>query len=157
MPTLDSFDANAHSSPLLNSTDPTFNGGLGLEQFTLNETSPQNPVQNYHSPGHSPHISPRLMPQQQALPQFTANDNFGMGMNTDVNPQFGNQSNGLEMFPGAGQEPFPSLNFQGADPGNADAMSPPTISVNYAPPTMPTDHPRPSQDGEALSPPIRCE
>lgn len=152
MPTLDNFDG--HSSPLLNSQDPTFNDGLGLQQFSLNDNSAQQQIQNHYSPGQSPHISPRLMPQtQQALPQFTSDNNFGM--NADMGGQFG-QSNGMDMFPGTGQEPFPSLN-NGLEIGNADQMSPPTIEVNYAPPTLPVDNGRLNTDGEALSPPVRSK
>ena len=161
MQTMDSFDANAHSSPLLNpSQDPAFNDGLGLQQFSLNE----NPVpqqQSYHSPGQSPRLSPRLMPQQQhQLPPFTSENNFGM--NTIMTGQYvPQQQNGLEMFPGAGHEPFPSLNNQqspGGDLGNADQMSPPEINIDYAPPTrQPTDNARPGNDGEALSPPMRSK
>lgn len=158
MPTMDSFDANAHSSPLLHSQDPAFNDSLGLQQFSLNDTSPQQqhpPQQSYHSPGHSPHISPRLVAQQHALPQFTPDNNFGM--NTEM--QYQPQQNGLEMFPGTGQEPFPSMNHGSVDfGGNADAMSPPEISINYAPPTQPVDNARPGNtDGEALSPPMRSK
>lgn len=156
LPTLDSFD-NGHSSPLLNSQDPAFNDGLGLQQFSLNDTSPQSqhaPQQNFHSPGHSPHISPRLMAQQHALPQFTADNNFGMNADMNYHPQ----QNGLEMFPGAGQEPFPSLTHNNSVDygGNADQMSPPEISINFAPPTQTVENARPGNtDGEALSPPIR--
>jgi hypothetical protein len=158
MPNMDSFDANAHSSPLLHSQDPAFNDGLGLQQFSLNETSPQQqhvqPQQAYHSPGHSPHISPRLIPQQQQLPAFMADNNFGM--NTDMSGQYVQQQNGLEMFPGSGEEPFPSLNQQNLVEGNADQMNPPEISINYAPPTGPMDM-RPGTNDEALSPPARSK
>lgn len=160
--TLDSFDAaNAHSSPLLNPTsDPTFNDGLGLQQFSLNEN--QQPFS--HSPGHSPGHSPHLMPQpQHALPQFTADNNFGLTSN--MNGQFVPQNNGLEMFPGVGQEPFPSLNNgnngQGASPGElgqADHMSPPEINIDFAPPSrVPTDNMRQENSQDALSPPLRSE
>ncbi|KAK5171467.1 DNA-binding transcription factor [Saxophila tyrrhenica] len=159
LPTMDSFDSNAHSSPLLNSQDPTFNNDLGLQQFSLNDNSPQQqhpPQQSYHSPGHSPHISPRLMAQQHALPQFTADNNFGMNPDMHFQPQ----QNGLEMFPGVGQEPFPSLSHNNSVDlsGNADQMSPPEISINYAPPTQPVENARPgNNDGEALSPPMRTQ
>ncbi|KAK4496549.1 hypothetical protein PRZ48_012529 [Zasmidium cellare] len=154
---LDSFDAaNAHSSPLLNPTsDPTFNDGLGLQQFSLNEN--QQPFS--HSPGHSPGHSPHLMPQpQHALPTFTADNNFGL--TTNMNGQFNQQNNGLEMFPGVGQEPFPSLNNnQGASPGDlgqADHMSPPEINIDFAPPSrVPTDNMRQENSQDALSPPLR--
>ena len=160
MPTVDSFD-NAHSSPLLNPTqDPAFNDGLGLQHFNLNENQQpqqqqQQQQQGYPSPGHSPHISPRLMPQQQALPHFTPDNNYGL--NSGMNGQYVQQQNGLEMFPGTAQEPFPSLNQQNSDLGLADQMSPPEINIDYAPPSRPMDSMRPSNDGEALSPPMRSE
>jgi hypothetical protein len=157
MPTLDTFDANAHSSPLLNpSQDPTFNGGLGLEQFSLNENTAQQPP-SYPSPGQSPHISPHLTPQQHALPPFTAENNFGMNV-TMNGGQFVNTQNGMDMF--SGQEPFPSLNSQhspGGDLGNADQMSPPEISIDFAPPARAMENARPGNDGEALSPPLRSK
>ena len=160
MPTLDSFDANSHSSPLLNPTqDPAFNDGLGLQEFSLNENQPPQQLQNYHSPGHSPHISPRLIPQQQhQLPTFTPENNFGL--NTNMNGQFNPQPNGLDMFPGGGHEPFPSLSGQTSpgEFGHADQMSPPEINIDYAPPAQPMNTSRPNNnDGEALSPPIRSK
>ncbi|KAF2480218.1 hypothetical protein BDY17DRAFT_327192 [Neohortaea acidophila] len=143
--TYDSFDANAHSSPLINpQQDPSFTDSLGLQQFNLNGDHP----------GHSPHISPNLMPQQQALPQFTAGD---FGLNQD---QFVQQNNGLDMYTGAGQEAFPQLNKPQSpnDLGAADQMSPPEIQVEYAPPAMnPNQVLRSTNDGEALSPPARTQ
>ncbi|CAK4033067.1 Transcriptional regulator CRZ1 [Lecanosticta acicola] len=151
---LDSFDtANAHSSPLQNpSNDPLFSDGLGLQQFSLNENQHFN-----HSPGPSPGHSPHLMPQpQHALPQFTADNNYGL--NASMNPPFG-QQNGLDLFPGTGQEPFPSLNStQGSSPGDlgqADHMSPPEINIDYAPPTRPVENVRSDNSQDALSPPLR--
>ena len=152
--TLD-YDANAQSSPLLNATqDPVFNDGLGLQHFNLNENQqPQQP--GYHTPGHSPHISPRLMPQQP-LPQFRSEDSFGMQPN--LNGQYVQQQNDLEMFPGAGQEPFPSLNNQSPnDIALADQMSPPEINIDYAPPARPMENMRQNNDDEALSPPLRSK
>lgn len=148
--TLDSFDVPGHSSPLLSSSqDPTFNDGLGLQQFSLSEIQPFN-----HSPGHSPGHSPRMMPQpQHALPPFTAENNFGLNANINV---FNNeQRNDLDMFSSIGQEPFPPLNTQRSSPG-ADHMSPPEINIDYAPPTRPADHMnRAGSSQDALSPPAR--
>jgi hypothetical protein len=157
MPTLDSFDANAHSSPLLNpSQDPAFNDGLGLQQFSLNESTMQQQQPNYHSPGQSPRISPHLTPQQQTLPPFTAENNFGL--NATMNGQFAQQQNGMDMY--TGQEPFPMLNSQqspGGDLGNADQMSPPEISIDFAPPARAMENARLGTNDEALSPPLRSE
>lgn len=157
MQTLDSFD---HSSPMLNpSTDPSFSDGLGLGQFSLNDG--HHASQSYYSPGHSPHISPRLMPQQNELPAFTADNNFGMV--PAMSGQFIQTNNdGPEMFPSYGQDSFPSYGNQPTSPsdlGAADQMSPPEISIDYAPPAKQNNvNPRPSRsigDGETLSPPIR--
>lgn len=152
MPTVDNFDVQGHSSPLLNSSqDPAFNDGLGLQQFSLNENQQFN-----RSPGHSPGHSPHIMPQpQHALPPFTAENNFGL--NANMNIFHNSQRNDIDMFPGTGQEPFPSLNTQGSSPG-ADHMSPPEINIDYAPPTRPVDNMgRAESSQDALSPPQRCE
>lgn len=161
MQTLDSFDANAHSSPMLNpSADPAFNNGLGLGDFSLSDM----PNQNFHSPGHSPHISPRLSAQQSQLPAFTAEDNFGMSSDTNyglgVNSQM-NQQNGTEMFPSIAEEAFPSYNTSHSpnnELGAADQMSPPEINIHYAPPAKPNmDAPRSIGPEDTLSPPLRCK
>ena len=147
---LDSFD-NGHSSPLLNpSQDPTFNGDLGLQSFNLNENQIP-PLQSYISPGHSPSHSPRLVPQQQ-LPPFTAENNYGLLAHT--NGQYMQpQQNGLEMFPGQGQEAFPSLNHTSpGDLGAADQMSPPEINIDYAPPSKPVENMRPHECGGHTEP-----
>lgn len=150
MNTLDNFD---HSSPLLNpSQDASFNDGLGLQQFSLND---QN---GYHSPAHSPGHSPHLMPQpQQALPQFTPDNNFGLSSNS-INGHYG-QNGGLEMFAGTGQEPFPTLNTESSSPsGRADHMSPPEINIDFAPPSrVPTDNMKVENSTDALSPPLRSK
>jgi hypothetical protein len=151
----DSFDiAGSHSSPLLNpAQDPTFNDGLGLQSFNLNEN-------NHFSPGHSPGHSPHIMPQpQHALPPFTAENNFGLNLNTNVfNNNQQQQNNGLDMFPGLGQEPFPSLNTQGSSPNSQtfnDHMSPPEINIVHAEPTRVEDPVRGESSQDALSPPLR--
>ncbi|KAK5138247.1 hypothetical protein LTR08_003308 [Meristemomyces frigidus] len=151
---LDGFDPNGHSSPLLHpSQDPTFNGDLGLQGFSLSEIPPQH---QYISPGQSPHHSPLLVPQQ-ALPQFTSENNYGLS--AGMNGHFVQQNGGLEMFPGVGQEPFPSLNHTSpGDFGAADQMSPPEINIDYAPPTKtPVEVTRSINADDTLSPPLRSE
>lgn len=156
MQTLDSFD---HSSPMLNpSADPSLSDGLGLGHFSLNDG--HHATQNFYSPGHSPHISPRLMPQQSELPAFTADNNFGMV--PAMSGQFNQPNDGPEMFPSYGQDSFPAYNNQPTSPsdlGAADQMSPPEISIDYAPPAKQNNvNPRPPRslgDGETLSPPMR--
>jgi hypothetical protein len=154
--TLDSFD---HSSPMLNpSADPSFSDGLGLGQFSLNDG--HSASQSFYSPAHSPHISPRLMPQQNELPAFTADNNFGMV--PAMSGQFIQPNDGPEMFPSYGQDSFQSCGpTSPSDLGAADQMSPPEISIDYAPPSRPNHvNPRPSRnigDGETLSPPLRSK
>jgi hypothetical protein len=159
MPTRDSFE---HSSPMLNpSADPSFSDSIEFSRFNLNDG---HHAQNFYSPGHSPHISPRLMPQQNELPPFTADNNFEMV--PAMSGQFiqPNANEGPEMFPSYGQDSFPSYGNQPTSPsdlGAADQMSPPGISIDYAPPARQnTVRPRPSRstgDGENLSPPMRRE
>ncbi|SMR61053.1 unnamed protein product [Zymoseptoria tritici ST99CH_1E4] len=154
MGTLDNFDiAGSHSSPMLSAhQDPTFNDGLGLQQFSLNDNS-------QFSPGHSPGPSPHIMPQpQHALPAFTAENNFGLSQNLSVFNNSQQQQNGLEMFPGLGQDPFPSMNTQGsspADPNFDGHMSPPEINIVHAPPTKVEDIVGAHRSQDALSPPLR--
>lgn len=159
MPTLDSFD---HPSPLMHpQQDPALADALGLGGFSLND---QQQViqhqQNFHSPGHSPGHSPRLMPQpqpQQALPAFTAENNFGLqsGMNGQLQYP---QPNALEMFPGYESDAFPSLS-QGTSPGavgEASQMSPPEINIDFAPNENKNHAKAPTTITEdTLSPPLR--
>ncbi|KAF2209037.1 hypothetical protein CERZMDRAFT_61626 [Cercospora zeae-maydis SCOH1-5] len=150
--TLDNFE---HSSPMLNpAQDPAFGTGLGFENFNLNEQQQQ---QQFYSPGHSPGHSPHLMPQpQQALPHFTADNNFGL--NATMNGHFTAQNGGLEMFPGLGQEAFPTASLDNQSPGGgmADHMSPPEINIDFAPPSrVPTENMGIEKSVDALSPPIR--
>jgi transcription factor CRZ1 len=140
---------NDNPSPLLQAQqDPAmFQDVMTFGQFSLNESSSQ-----HASPAHSPHISPRLLPTQQPLPQFTAENNFGL------NNQF-NQG-GLGVYPNPPSETFPSLHNNSVDMGQADQMSPPEINIDFAPPSrQPSFGPGPkSENGEnALSPPDRCK
>jgi hypothetical protein len=141
----DSFEDN-QPSPLLNpQADPQLfhDPVMQFNQFTLNDGN------SHISPGHSPHISPRLIPQQQqALPRFQP-DSFGLSH------QYGQQ--GLGVYP-QGPEPFPSLNQVGPDFGQADAMSPPEINIDFAPPSRQAsfEPPKPEHQADALSPPDRC-
>lgn len=96
------------------------------------------------------------MPQQHALPTFTADNNFGLS--PDLQGQYSN-TNGYDMFPGMGQEAFPTLNT-GTSPqeGMADQMSPPEINIDFAPPSrQPTFETfQPGDIDNALSPPENC-
>jgi hypothetical protein len=133
-------------SPLLNpQQDPSmYQEVMGIGQFTLNDQQQTNP---YISPAHSPAVSPRLLPQQQ-MPSFTSADSYGM-MSGGLAPTLGSNYNGqLEMFPDQGQVQFPDLN-----PG--DAMSPPVIRFEPAPPSRQASFEPPMDETNegALSPP----
>lgn len=148
----DSFEDN-QPSPLLNpQADPQLfhDPVMQFGHFTLSENS------SHISPGHSPHLSPRLMPSQQSLPQFQP-DSFGIEQ-----PVMHNQYAPPGMgYPNQGPEPFPSLN-QGIPEfvqGQADAMSPPEINIDFAPPSRQAsfEPPKPEHQIDALSPPDRCK
>lgn len=116
-------------------------------QFSLNDS-------NAHiSPGHSPHISPRLMPQQQqSLPMFQP---ASFGLDQNMNDHFGHQ--GMSTYQNQGVEAFPSINQPGVEFGQADAMSPPEINIDFAPPSRQAsfEPPKPEHQADALSPPDR--
>jgi hypothetical protein len=157
----DSFE-DTQPSPLLNpQADPQLfhDPVMQFGQFTLNDGTTQ-----HISPGHSPSMSPRLLPQQQqqqqqqhqqqALPQFQPGT---FGLEQGMNHQYGQQ--GLGVYPNPGPEPFPSLNQPGPDFGQADAMSPPEINIDFAPPSRQAsfEPPKPEHQADALSPPDRCK
>ncbi|KAH9808843.1 Transcriptional regulator CRZ1 [Teratosphaeria destructans] len=155
-PYMQKLETFEHSSPMLNPTqDPTFGGNVDLQSFNLNENHmPQ--TQTYISPGHSPQPSPRLM-AQQGLPPFTAENNYGLKVS--MNGQFGQQNGGGDMFPAMGQEAFPLLNnhTSPSEFGAADQMSPPEISIDFAPAGQnPVENVRPGDNVDALSPPSRA-
>lgn len=152
----ENFEPIGNHSPLLQAQqDPSaYSEVMGIGQFSISEPQP-----SYISPAHSPHISPALRPQQHALPVFTSADNFGLssGLGGPIGPQFNGQQ-GLEMFPGRGQDPFPALN-QGV--GQAVTMSPPEINIQLAPPSRQQSFeppkPEPHMPGDTLTPPDRSE
>lgn len=150
--TFDTFEQNP--SPMLNAQqdDQLYQGGLGIEQFTLSE-----PQQQRHSPGQSPFVSPRMSPQPgmglaqepNFMPLSQANNNFNGGPGSELYTT--SQS---ETFP-----PFqPEERLGSNDMGQAAQMVPPEINVEYAPPTRQQgfEPPRYGQsDMAALSPPDR--
>lgn len=74
-----------------------------------------------------------------------------------MNNQFGQQ--GMGVYPNSGPEPFPSLNQGIPEFGQADAMSPPEINIDFAPPSRQAsfEPPKPEHQADALSPPDRCK
>lgn len=151
----DTFDAFEQSpSPMLNAQqdDQLYQGGLGIESFTLSEPQPQR-----HSPRHSPFVSPRMSPQPEMglaqgnnfMPLSQANNNFNGGPGSELYT-----TNQPEIFP-----PFqPEERLGSNDMGQAAQMVPPEINVEYAPSTRQQgfEPPRYGQsDMDALSPPDR--
>ncbi|KAF2086156.1 hypothetical protein K490DRAFT_74695 [Saccharata proteae CBS 121410] len=152
----DSFDPNDNRSPLLGAQqDPAmFQDVLHFGQFSISDNASQQ-IPGL-TPSHSPHISPRLGPQQ-SLPPFTAANNYGLA--PAMNNHFGSQQ-GMDMFPGMGQEPFPALQHEdsaGYGGGPSEAMSPPEINIDFAPPSRQQsfEPPKPDPTANALSPPDR--
>jgi hypothetical protein len=146
----DSFD-NDQPSPLLHAQhDPQlFQDPVpGFDRFNLNNS-------NAHiSASNSPHISPRLLPQnQQALPQFQPET---FGLTRAMNPY---APQGVNGYSGQNSEPFPSLNQPMPEFGQADAMSPPEINIDFAPPSRQAsfEPPKAEPQLDALSPPDRCK
>ncbi|PNS14577.1 hypothetical protein CAC42_2634 [Sphaceloma murrayae] len=132
---LDSFDQSAHVSPMLNAQNdaPLFNDSLGMmNHISLSEAS-LNP-QDHISPIHSLQNSPRVAAQQQPLPQFTANDNFGI--NPDLMQFPHHDPNFFPNMSTFDPNAFPQFQHDVVSPeGQADAMSPPEINIDFAPPS----------------------
>ena len=128
---VDQFDQ--HVSPLLPAQNAVSfsNAALGFAGFTLNDqTFPE-----HLSPVPSIQNSPRVPLEQQPLPVFTANDNFGLNSNLDFN-QTGNANFNnfpdMQMFD---RSPLPTLDVTGAQDTHVDTMSPPEINIQFAPPS----------------------
>jgi hypothetical protein len=155
----ESFDHVDHHSPLLGAQqDPVmYNEVMGIGNFSISENTP-----SYISPAHSPAISPRLLPQQQhQLPSFTSSDDFGMTSSyAPPMNQYNNGLQGMNMFPNQ-EDTFPTLN----QPTNMDynsngeALSPPEINIQLAPPSRQASFEPAKGDGPdgALSPPDRSK
>lgn len=140
--------------PLINGQlDPgLYHDALGLSRFTLSDTHLQ---QQHITPGPSPHMSPHLAPQQ-TLPPYTAADSFGM---LSMDNAF-NLGLGLDNFSGQGQDGFPSLlqTTQSGDFLFQEQMSPPEISIDFAPPAKQlsfNEADSSNHNVDALSPPER--
>lgn len=145
----DSFDHPIdHHSPMLNAQqdsamfEPVM-GGIGSFTISDGTQQQQNAYQQHMTPSHSPAPSPRLIPQQQ-LPPFSGS--FGL---MDQN-SYNNGQQGMSLF--QPQESFPD--FQ----GHNEAMSPPEINIQLAPPSRQASFEPPKDEAVlegALSPPDR--
>ncbi|KAH1544428.1 hypothetical protein KXX57_005441 [Aspergillus fumigatus] len=147
----ESFDGvDNNPSPLLApQNDPSlYDSALGIENFTLSEQHQQH--QGF-SPAHSPYISPRLMPQQgqEMMPNvpYLSGPAPNTQYPTPPNDMYGNGAEGMMNM---SQGTHPSV-----DIGQASQMAPPSINVEFAPPSrIPSFGPsKPASNLDSLSPP----
>lgn len=154
----DSFEAFDQPSPMLNpqQDNQMYHDALGIGQFSISDPKQQQQQQHQEprfSPGHSPYVSPRMSPHAgYAFPP----DQFQLSQ--DMQSNF-NGRPGPDVYPNlneAGIRQFQHRMSSG-DMGQAAQMTPPEISVDLAPPSVPsTFEPfRPEGDFDALSPPAR--
>ncbi|KAL9001635.1 MAG: hypothetical protein Q9188_005401 [Gyalolechia gomerana] len=150
----DSFETFDQPSPMLNpqQDNQMYHDALGIGQFSISEPKQQHQDPRY-SPGHSPYVSPRMSPHPGfGFPQ----DHFNLSqeMQNDFN---GGQ--GPDVYPNTNESSFPQFQRQlsAGDMGQAAQMTPPEISVDLAPPSVPSNFEplRPDNDLGALSPPGR--
>lgn len=137
---------NNTSPSLAPQNDPAlYDNQLGIEQFTLSEQ------QQGFSPLHSPYISPRLMPQQggEIVP------NNGAYLNANATSQFPPAPTDMYGMPGDGHQLNQGIDNGMTDIGQASQMAPPSINVEFAPPSrVPSFGPsKPNADLDSLSPP----
>lgn len=135
---------------------PLFGDSLGFNQFSLNDNNAFG-SHDHISPAHSIQNSPRLPMDQQPLPTFTAQDGFGLSQDLQFQTaeQLGFSSyQNLNTYD---QNAFPSFDDSSNVPleGQAGAMSPPEINIDFAPPSrQPSFGPRQrASSGDALIPP----
>ncbi|EAW08042.1 putative C2H2 transcription factor Crz1 [Aspergillus clavatus NRRL 1] len=154
----ESFDGvDNNPSPLLAAqNDPSlYDNALGIENFTLSDPHHQQQRQHQHqhqgfSPAHSPYISPQLMPQQGQemipnVPYLTA---------PTPNAQYPTPPSDLYPNGPEGMGNLAQGNLSG-DIGQASQMAPPSINVEFAPPSrIPSFGPsKPAANFDTLSPP----
>lgn len=154
LPHHDSFDTFDQPSPMLNPQpdNQMYHDALGIGQFSISDTKQQHQEQRF-SPGHSPYVSPRMTPHPgYGFPQ----DQFQLSQ--DMQNNFNGRA-GPDIYPNPGDSSF--VRFQhrlsSGDMGQAAQMTPPEISVDLAPPSVPSNFEplRPEGDFDALSPPVR--
>ncbi|ODM23499.1 hypothetical protein SI65_01088 [Aspergillus cristatus] len=146
----ESFDGVENNpSPLLApQNDPAYDN-LGIESFTLSDQQHPQQLQGF-SPAHSPYLSPQLMPQQG--PEMIPNIPYvSAPADNNNNAQYPNPP--TDTYGNA--DAFPNLQVPG-DIGQASQMAPPSINVEFAPPSRdPTVTVSKSTDIDSLSPPAR--
>jgi hypothetical protein len=139
----DSIENNASPS-LAPQNDPAlYDNALGIESFTLSEQQQQQ--QQGYSPLHSPYISPRLIPQQGG--EMVPNASY-------LSPTMTSQFPSADMYGMPQDDMMNALNSGGPDIGQASQMAPPSINVEFAPPSrVPSFPSKPAADLDSLSPP----
>ncbi|KAL8953546.1 MAG: hypothetical protein Q9222_000604 [Ikaeria aurantiellina] len=154
LPQHDSFDNFDQPSPMLNpqQDNQMYHDALGIGQFSISDPQQQHQERRI-SPGHSPYVSPRMSPHPGfGMPQ----DQFQLTQ--DMQNNF-NGHPGPDMYPSPNDTPFPQFQHRmsSGDMGQAAQMAPPEISVDLAPPSVPSNFEpmRPENDIDALSPPTR--
>ncbi|KAJ6113637.1 zinc finger protein [Penicillium sp. IBT 18751x] len=135
---------NNASPSLPPQNDPTlYDNALGIESFTLSEQQQQ---QQGYSPLHSPYISPRLIPQQGG--EMVPNASY-------LSPTMTSQFPSADMYGMPQDDIMNGMTSGGPDIGQASQMAPPSINVEFAPPSrIPSFGPgKPAADLDSLSPP----
>ncbi|KAI9849237.1 MAG: DNA-binding transcription factor [Sclerophora amabilis] len=157
LPNAEAFDSlEQQPSPLFTAQqDPSiYQNALGMEHFTLSETTSNHGV----SPGHSPHMSPHISPPHGPSPVQGGYNVFPQDM----------QHNGFmsrttsEGYPHQTSETFPTIqnmndmNDASMEMGQAGQMAPPEINIEFAAPSKQNFETRKSAvDDSGLSPPER--
>ncbi|KAL8779524.1 MAG: hypothetical protein Q9213_006893 [Squamulea squamosa] len=150
LPQQDSFETFDQPSPMLNpqQDNPMYHDALGIGQFSISDSQ-----QQHQSPRHSPYVSPRMSPHLgYGMPQ----DRFQLSH--DLQTNFSGRP-GPDIYPSPNDGSFAQFQHRlsSADMGQAAQMTPPEISVDLAPPSIPPNFVpiQPENDLDALSPPAR--
>lgn len=157
LPQHDSFESFDQASPMLKpqQDNQVYHDALGIGQFSISDPKqPQHQEQRF-SPGHSPYVSPRMSPHPgYGYPQ----DQFQLSQ--DMQNNF-NGRPGPEVYPNPSDPSFSLFQHRlnSGDMGQAAQMTPPEISVDLAPPSVPPHFEtlRAENDYDALTPPVRGE
>lgn len=146
----ESFDAIENNpSPLLApQSDPSlYDNAMGIESFTLSDQHQQTGL----SPAHSPYLSPQLMPQQgtDLVPNapYISAPTISPQYPTPPTDVYGNEAEGMMAMAHGSAAP--------GDLGQASHMAPPSINVEFAPPSREANvgPSKPATDLDSLSPP----
>jgi hypothetical protein len=134
MQAADDFNQPLSHSPHLHGQDPVmFQDVMGIGGVSLSEASP-----SYITPSHSPHISPSISPNHQAGNSFPTMDNFNLigPMGNQINQYDPSGMQGVSLQgPTIDYSNMSNTSLGPDDPNRSDAMSPPEISIQFAPPS----------------------